>query len=393
MFKSIYLKNNNNLSNPFHSGYKSHLVEKSAYEIKTEKMEQAYKNKKHNFLSFIKLCFYKKNIFKSISSKYNNFTYRDVILNPYHKPKKNTFLRKVYLRRLPENAIIKMQPYLAFFFIPFYPFALLTSKTATAFKNKKVKRIYKKSYNKHFKSFKKINRYKIFSIKEYKRKIAKEVKEKNIFNKVFINKFSLTTLAISSSITGGVIANPTYDNRDITNIFNEGGDVTMYIHPSDSIDNVEFSGNQVNAYYSRNSNIEFYLPPASRFMGKKGSFFINVMPHHNGSGNYIYKTNNKEKDWFQNLGIKQENCSSSLYLVNLKHMTGDDGYFTVRTNRLSEPNRLIDVVYEINKDKVLYYIKDYDYYSSNREKKGSFMCEVDKKDAFHNRINEIVKKM
>lgn len=393
MFKPFHLKDNNNLSNPFHSGYKSYLVEKSSYEIKVEKMEKAYKNKINKSISLFKLCFYKKNVFKNIASKYNKFVYRDVVINPYHIPKKKTFLRKVYIRRIPENIVLKGKPYLEFAVIPFHPFILFVSRIATGLRNRAVRKVCKKAKKKHFRSFNKMNRYKIFSIKEHKRKIKAEIKKRNIFSKIVFNKFSLTTMAVSLSITGGVIANPTYDNRNITNIFNEGSDVTMHISPTDAIENIDFQNNGVSAYYSKNSNIEFYLPSESRFMGKRGSFLTNVQAHYSGMGNYIYKANSKEKDWFQNLGIKQDNCSSSLYLVNLKHMMGEDGYFTVKTNRLSEPNRLINVVYEINDDKVFYYIKDYDYYSTKRDKKGSFVCEVEKKDALHNRINEIVKKM
>jgi hypothetical protein len=393
MFKSIHLKKNNNLSNPFHSGYKSHLVEKSSYEIKTEKMEQAYKSKLHGFISFTKLCLYKKNLFKKIAASYNDFVYRDVVINPYHKPEKHTFLRKVYVRRIPESIFLKAKPYLGFAFMPFYPLSLLVSKIATGLQNRKVKKIQKKMMKKHFNSFLSLHRYKIFSIRENKRRIKKELKKRNVFSKIMFNKFSLTTLAVSLSIAGGVVANPTYDNRNITNIFNEGGDVTMNIYPTDSIDNVTFTGNGFNAYYSKNSNIEFYLPSESKFMGKSGSLLTNVRAIYSGRGNYIYKPNREESDWFQNIGIKQENCSSSLYLVNLKHITKEDGSFTVKTDRLSEPNRLIDVVYEITNDKVLYYIKDYDYYTSKREKKGSFVCEVEKEKAFHNKINKIVKKM
>lgn len=393
MFKYIKSKNNKKLSNPFHSSYKKHLVERSKFEIKTEEFEKAYKNKVHTFMSAIKLCFYKKNILKNIKRKYNNYVYRDVVINSYHTPSKNSFLRKVYIRRIPENILLKTKPYLGLFFIPFYPLYLFISKAVMFLYNRKIIAVNKKINKKHFTSFKQMNRYNIFSIKANKRRIKKEMGKVNIFQKFLFNKTSIVATIFSLSIAGGVVANPSYDNRNIKNIFNEGGDVTMQIYPSDHIDNIDFSKNSISAYYSNNSNVSFYLPSDAKFNGKENSSLINVKANYSGKGNYIHKTSKKEKDWFQNIGIVQDKCSSSLFLVNLKHINGEDGRFNVRTNRLSEPNRMIDVVYEIKESKVLYYIKDYDYYTRKRNKVASFVCEVSKDEALHNQINTIVKKM
>ena len=391
MFNSFNLKNNN-LSNPYHSGYNKHLVDKSQYEIKIENLEKSYKKKLYKTIEFIKLCFYKKNILKTIKEKYNHFVYRDIIINRYHTPLKNTFLRKVRNRRIPEIFFLKLKPYLDLLIMPFHPYLLFLSKTLLALHNKKVYKLNKKAKKKHFSSFTKVNRYNKFSIKENKRRIKNELNKRGSFKKICLNKFSLATLALSLSITGVVVANPTYDNRDILNIFNEG-DVTMHIFPSNYISNIDFSGENISAYYRRNSNIAFYLPSGIKINQKKSSFLVNVKPTYAGLGNYIHKPSSDEKSWFQNLGIIQEDCYSSLFLVNLKHMVGEDGKFTVRTNRLSEPNRMIDVVYKAEEHEVLYYIKDYDYYTNKRNKVASFVCKVEKNNALHNKINKIVKKM
>lgn len=387
------LKQNSIRLNPYHSSHKRYLVEKTPYEIKTEKLESLFKGMCRNIYNKICVFYHKINFFPLLKTTYNNFVYRDVVLNPYHKPKKNTFLRKVYRRRFIERQVIKMIPYVGFLSLPLSPFIIFSQSVYNKFSNRRVKKASQKLNKRHFKDFNRLYIFNLFSIKENARRLKKEASKIAIFNKIFFNKYALSTYIVIGSGFGFVTANPMPEGRDITNIFSERTNIQMTVHNTDSISGVMFGQSPINIYYKKKGNIEFFFPSDARFKGRSGRSLTNVRPNYNGLGNYIHSPSRSNRKWFNNIGIIQEKCKQSFHITNIKHMMGGDGRFTISTNRLSQPDRFLNIVYEDKGDIFLYYIKDYDRYHNNNTIKGSFICEVDKENSVVYRIKKIIKEI
>lgn len=382
----------NTLSNPYHSGNTRHLLGKSKLERQIDNISLIVKSSIDNTITFFKNCFYNKNFFKKIIISYNSYIHRGVIINDNHKPLKNTELRKIYNRRIPENIFRKIYPYASFILLPFYPTFLFLSKLVISYQNRKEKKKINKCNKKHFKSFKKINQNKIFSINENKKKIKKSIKKNSFINKALFNRFAIAIL-IPCSITGAVIASPDNKNNDIESIF-DNNYTQLEINPTKSIKNVDFHDKSIIAYYqSDSSKIELYIPSNVKINGRKSSFVINTPTHHAGLGNYENTLTNKERKWFTNFGMSKSNCSKAGYVAKIKNMLKNKNTFVINKRNEGSEYRSINVSYEDNESKTIYYVKDYMITRTKKELKGYYVCSVELDNSFTNRMSSFFKKI